>query len=260
MPIRAVLDETSFTGLDESLKTLYVQNPETKQFFLDVDNGDALAFNLQKEVETLRTHNKTVLGEKKTIQEKVKAWESLGKSPEEIKQLLESNRPEEFSKILTDKESEWKSKFESLTEELNNGKTQAEQYRTQALNMALNVKIAQIKDQFDLNDTADFVLKNYLKASETEEGQVTTAFYGEDGKPLHKAGYPITEEQFLNGLKEQKKYLSMFNAPNGGGTGATNRQTSQSGTKTIKRSDWEQRSAQGENFTEFFTNGGQIID
>jgi hypothetical protein len=239
--LQAVLDEPSFNAIeDDSLKSLYVQNTDTKQYFLDVDNGDALAFNLQKEVETLRNHNKTVLGEKKTIQEKVKGWEALGKSPEEIKSLLESNRPEELNKLIEKYDLEKKSLSDSFTESLNEATSKAERYQKQALNMALSVRLAQIRDQFDLNDTADFVLRNYYRAEETEDGQVVTRIYGDDGQPVLKAGQPITDEQFLNGFKEQKKFLSMFNSPNGGGTGATNRQTSHSGAKTLKRSEYDQ--------------------
>ena len=262
MPIQAVLDETQFNGIaDESLKTLYVQNSDTKQYFLDVEGADALAVNLQKEVERLKSHSSKVLGEKKELQAKYQSYESLGKSAEEIKQALESNRPEDLNKLIEKYEGEKKTLQSSFDESIGEYKSKAEKYQQQALAMALNTKLAQIRNQFDLNDTADFVLRNFIRAEETEDGQVVTRIYGEDGQPMLKAMQPITEEQFLNGLKEQKKFLSMFNTPNGGGTGASNRQSSgQSGAKTMKRAEWEQRKQAGENLTEFFANGGRITD
>lgn len=257
--LQAVLEEAIFNTIeDETLKTLYVQNTETKQYFLDVENAESLAFNLQTEVEKLKTHNQKLLGEKKDFQEKYKPFEALGKSADEIKDALESNRPEEIAKLITDKETEWKTKFDSFTDSLETEKQAKERYRNQSLQMALNVKLADIREKFNLNDTSDFVLRTFYRPEETEDGRVITKIYGGDGQPILKAGQPITDEQFLNGLKEEKLYLAMFNAPNNGGTGATNRQSGATGTP--KKATAEQLAAMSPTEKrEFYLNGGEKI-
>src|SRR5688572_3335280 len=100
MPLLAVLDEGAHGALDESLKTLYVQNTENKNFYLDIapDEAAKVAFTLQKNFDAKKADLDRVHREKTELGNKVKAYESLGKSAEEIKAALEANRPEEVTK------------------------------------------------------------------------------------------------------------------------------------------------------------------
>lgn len=256
--LQAVLDEATFNGLEDSLKTFYTQNTETKQYYANVVNPDALAFNLQSTVKKKEDLLKKAQDAVRELSEKVKPYESLGKSAEELKQALESNRPEEISKLIEKYEGEKKTLQSSFDESIGEYKSKAEKYQKQALDMALRSKLAQVREQYDLNDTADFVLRSYYKAEETDDGQVVTRIYGEDGQPVLKAGQPITDEQFLSGLREQKKYLAMFNTPNGGGTGASNRQNYNSNSKTMKRADFDRLDPASQ--MAFIKGGGVPID
>jgi hypothetical protein len=262
MPLLAILDESAHGTLDESLKTLYVQNAENKQFYLDVapDEAGKLAFNLQKEKDLLKTNNAELLKQKGEANTKLKTFESLGKTADEIKAALEANRPEEVTKMVSDYEA----KIKSLEDSYKDSLTKETELRTKAQanleKTVVETTIAKLRADHDLNDTADFVLQNFIKPVRNEEtGEISTVIY-ENGNPALVAGQPKTTEQLLNGWKEEKKFLSIFNAGVGGGTGGTNRQTSVSGSKVIKRVDWEQRSAKGEDFTKFFTEGGTVID
>lgn len=263
MPLTAILEESAFSTLDESLKPLYQQNTENNQYYLDIAPTEAekLAFNLQQEKQKLANNNAELLKQKGEINNKVKAFEALGKTPEEIKQLLESNRPEEINKLIEKYESEKLSISKSFEESLSAEKTAREKYQNQLKQTKLDTAIQQVILDFDLDrEIAPANLREYLQVVESEDGNISIQVV-ENGQPALVAGQPKSVEQLLNGFKEQKKLLKMFNAPNGGGTGASNRQGGgHDSAKTMKRSEWETRSRSGENFTEFFAKGGRLVD
>jgi hypothetical protein len=260
MPIQAILDETAFGSLDDSLKSIYKQNTENNQYYLDLAPTEAekLAFNLVSEKEKLANNNKELLKQKGEINAKLKAFESLGKSAEEIQKALEANRPEEVNRLLEEARQREDSLKTSYDESLKTEKSKVERYQQQLHRTAINNKIAQLRAQFDLNDTAEFVLRDYYRAEENEDGQVVTRIYGEDGKPALTAGQPMSDEQLLKNFQEQKRFLSIFNGGTGGGSGASNRQqTVNSGGKTMKWSEFNKLSHDARN--KFMQDGGQTV-
>lgn len=245
MPLLAILDEGAHGALDDSLKTLYKQNSETKQFYLDIspDEAGKVAFNLQAEKTKLAENNAELLKQKGEANSKLKVYESLGKTAEEIKQALEANRPEETAKLVTDYEARIKSLQDSFDESLKKESSAKESYQKQLHESAVDTEIARLSQSlaFDLNDTAPFVLRNYLKPEEVEDGKVVVRVF-ENGNPALVAGQPKTPEQLLQGFREDKKYLSIFKAGDNGGPGGNNRQTNvPPGTKTMKRSEYDRR-------------------
>lgn len=227
MPLQATLSESDFDGLDESLKTLYKQNDENKQFYLDIspDEAGKLAFNLQTSVSNLEKNNGDLTKQLKDARAKNKDFDSLGKTAEEIKAALEVNRPEEVTKMVEKYETEKQSLAASYGESLN-AVTEKAQARERELRKVLTASaISKLRLEYDLNDTADFVLREFVRAEPKDENsdEFIVRVY-ENGSPALIAGQPKTPEQLVKGFKEEKKFLSMFNAPNGGGTGGTNRQ------------------------------------
>jgi hypothetical protein len=230
--LSAVLNDADYTAVDESLKTFYQQNSETKDWWLDVDEPGKLDVTGQKELERLRTHNKTVLGEKKTAAEKLAAYEAFGKSPDELKAALEANRPEEVTKMVADYETKFENLKKSFEEPLSHATERAKKLESQIQQTLAATEIAKLRNEYDLNETADYVLRDFIKVVPKEEGsdEFSVKVY-ENGQPYQVAGQDVSPSQFIKGLQEAKKFPAMFNAGTGGGTGGTNRQVGANGSK-----------------------------
>jgi DNA-binding transcriptional MerR regulator len=239
MPLLAVLDEGAHGALDESLKGLYVQNTDTKEYHLDIapDEAAKLAHNLRTQFEAKKTDLNRVHGEKTALATKLKAFEDLGKTADEIKAAIESNRPEEVNKLLADSQAKHQAEVEQLRksfeEPLATAQEKAKKYEAEIQKSLTTSAIQTIRNQFDLNETADYVLRDYLRAVPKEEGSdeyVVKVF--ENGAPAMVAGQEMKPDQLIKRFQEEKKFLPMFNAGKDGGTGGTNRQTAGgSGTK-----------------------------
>lgn len=237
MPLLAVLDEGAHGALDDSLKTLYVQNTENKQFYLDIapDEAAKVAFTLQAEVKKKEEATRLAHEAKKVAEAKAKAYESLGTDPEEIKARLESNRPEDVTKMVTEYEAKIKSLTESFEEPIKKAEAKAQKLEQQVHQTLTQNAIAKLRSDFDLNETADYVLRDFIKVVPREEGsdEFTVRVF-ENGQPALVAGQEMSPEQLIKGFQESKKFMPMFNAGAGGGTGASNRQNqTPAGAKTI---------------------------
>lgn len=232
MPLLAILDENAHGALDDSLKTLYVQNSENRQFYLDIppDEAGKLAFNLQGKVTKLEDNNKKLMTEKANALERLKPFESLGKSPEEITATLASNQPENVTKLVTDYETKLSSLKASYEEPLTKAKERAESLQRQMVEHLQRSTIQKLRNEFDLNETAEYVLRDFIRVVPVAEGsdEFTVKVY-ENGQPALKAGEEMKPDQLINGFREAKKFAAMFNAGDGGGTGASNRQTGANG-------------------------------
>lgn len=224
MPLLAVLDESAHGALDESLKTLYVQNSETKQFYLDIapDEAGKLAFNLQRELDNKKNALTKVHEEKKALAEKVGSYEALGKSPEEIKTLFESNRPEEVTKLIEKYEAEKEQLKKSFDEPLQAANEKVKKLQSQVEESMRSSAITKLRQDHNLNEMADFVLRDHIKVVENEDGSFAVQVI-ENGQPAMKAGQPMKPEDLIATWREAKKFEPMFNAGTGGGTGSSER-------------------------------------
>lgn len=241
MPLLAVLDEGAHGALDESLKTLYVQNTQDKNFYLDIapDEAAKVAFNLQKQFENKKADLSRVHGEKTAIEQKLKAFEGLGKTADEIKSAMEASRPEEVNKLLAEAVAKHQSEIEALKnsyeEPLGAAKSRAEKLEAQVQRSLSTSEISKLVTAYNLDpETAPAILRDYIKAVPQEEGSdeyATRVF--ENGQPALVAGQPMTPDQLIKGWQEAKKFQGMFVNPGAGGTGATNRQT-QFGGRTFQ--------------------------
>lgn len=256
--LSAVLNDEAFNGLDESLKTFYHQNSETKEWWLGVDDPGKLDVSGAKELERLRNHNKTVLGEKKTAAEKLAAFEALGKTADEIKAALEANQPENVTKMVADYEAkleQLKASYEGPMAEL---KTQNEKLLAEQDQAAVKQAIQKAARDFDLDgELAEFILPSYLKPVRDDNGVAVKVF--ENGNEAIVAGEPKTIEKLVKEFRESKKHLKMFNAGEGGGTGASNRMAATvNGSKVMKRTEFE--SMANDARFKFIREGGTLTD
>ena len=264
MPALAtVLDEQAHEALgDETLKGFYAQNTETKQFFLQVDNPNILATGLQAEIQKKEELLRNNQAANKALAEKYKPFESLGKTPDEIKQLLESNRPEEITKLVEKYEAEKQLLQSSLSEALEKETSARATLEKQYADTLINVDINKLVIENDLDpEYAPLVLRQYLKPVKDEEtGAWSTRIY-KNGQPALVAMQPMTAAQLLKEFVDSKQYLKMFNAPNGGGSGATNRQGGIGNGKVMKRSQFESLGLESAaSARKFLSDGGKVID
>lgn len=228
MPLLAVLDETAHGVLDDSLKTLYVQNTETKEFHLDIapDEAAKLAHHQRTQLEAKKADLSRVHGEKSAIATKLKPFEDLGMSIDEIKTALEGKQPKEVRELLekfeADKEALRNSFEEPLTKALAAKKTlEAQVQRSLAAS-----KISELIATFELDpETAPANLERYIRVVPKQEGseEYTVKVFDEVGQPALVAGQEMTPDQLINSWKEGKKFQKMFLANNAGGGGSTNR-------------------------------------
>lgn len=232
MPLLAVLDEGAHGALDESLKSLYVQNSETKQFYLDVapDEAAKIAFNLQKQFDNKKVELTNKHKELNDLKSKVAAYEGLGKSAEEIKAALEANQPENVTKLVTDYETKMEALKKSFEEPLSQAIEKAKKYEAQIQKSLTDAAIQKLRNEHDLNEAADYVLRDYIKAVPKEEGsdEYTVKVF-ENGSPAIIAGQEMKPEQLISQWREHKKFTPIFNAGDGGGSGGSNRQTGANG-------------------------------
>lgn len=249
MSIQAVLDENAFSELEEPLQALYRQNSDNGNYYLDLPQEEAgkLAFNLKTEVEKLRQHNERVLGEKKDWQAKFRELE------EKLSEAPKKSEP------APDFEKERQKLQESFNETLAAKEKEIEQLRSAQTNAMKESVIAKLRAEYDLNDTADYVLDRFIRVVPDGEGSdrlVARVF--ENDAPAYVAGQYKTPDILLQEWKQQGKHLGIFNAPKGGTGGRNDYGGGKSGAKVMKRSAFEEMSASEK--VAFMRDGGSLTD
>jgi hypothetical protein len=261
--LAAVLEESAYNELsDETVKSFYVQNTETNKYYAQIDNPDVLAVNSQAEITKFRDLLEKNQTANKELANKFKPFESLGKTPEEIKQLLESNRPEELKQLVEKYETEKQQLQSSLNEALEKETSARTTLEKQYASTLINVDINKLVIENDLDpEYAPLVLSQYLKPVKNEEtGEWSTRIY-KNGQPALVAMQPMTATQLLKEFVDGKQHLKMFNAPNGGGSGASNRQGGIGNGKVMKRSQFDGLSLENPAAVgKFLSDGGKVID
>ncbi len=234
--LSAVLNDADYTAADDSLKTFYVQNTDTKDWWLSVDDPGKLDVAGQTAFTNLKAKLDGAFKERDAAKNALKPFEGLGKSADELKAALEANQPENVTKMVADYETKMETLKKSFEEPLNTATEKAKKYEAQVQKALTDAEIAKIIANNDLDpETAPAILRDYVRAVPREEGSdeyVTRVF--ENGQPAQVAGQPMSTEQLLSGWREGKKYQRMFIAGDGGGSGAGARQFSIGGGKQFQ--------------------------
>lgn len=232
MPLQAILEAAEFDALPDVTvlgKDSFVKNEKENKFFLNLpaDEAGKLAFNLQSSVAKLEANNKELLKQKGEANRESETFKSLGKTPDELKELLNSKRPEDLQKLIEKHNADMEAVKASFTESDNQKTEIVQKLQQQLADTNTKAAISRLRNEFDLNDMADFVLRDFIRSEPKDEGstEYVTRVY-ENGNPALHAGEPMTPDQLIKGFQDGKKFLQMFNAGNGGGTGASNRQGS----------------------------------
>jgi hypothetical protein len=261
--LSAVLSDADFQAADESLKTFYVQNTETQDWWLDVDEPGKLDVSGQTAFKNLKTKLDGAYKERDAAVKVANGYEKLGKTAEEIAAALEANQPENVTKLVTDYEAKIESLKTSFEEPIAKATERARRFEAQVMQSLSQSAIAKLRNDFDLNETADYVLRDFIRVVPKEEGSdelVVRVF--DNGSPALIAGREMTTEELIKGFQENKKFPAMFNAGTGGGTGAPARQNGAApGAKQMKRSEADNKLVSDPTgMAAFFKDGGKVVD
>lgn len=222
MALQLVVD--SLETVPETVRSLYVQ--EGDKFKLDVsgiEDTSGLKSALQKEREAARTAAK-----------QASAWASLGKTPEEIQELLEAQRKAEEDKAA--KGGEW----EKL-------KAQMQEHHTSELSkkdQLLKAKDAAI-ERFLVGEQAvsaiselkgsSFLLLPHVKASVKvvdDDGEYVVRVIDAQGNPrVNAKGDFLTIKDLVSEMRQSEEFGRAFEAS--GTTGGGSRTSSANGSRTM---------------------------
>jgi hypothetical protein len=234
--LSAVLNDAEYAKADDSLKTFYVQNTDTKDWWLSVDDPGKLDVAGQTAFTNLKAKLDGAYKERDAAKNALKPFEGLGKSADELKAALEANQPENVTKMVADYEAKMEALKKSFEDPLNTATEKAKKYETQVQKALTDSEIAKIVANHNLDpETAPAILRDYVRAVPKEEGSdeyVTRIF--ENGQPAQIAGQPMSADQLLGGWREGKKFQRMFIAGDGGGSGQGGRQISIGGGSVIQ--------------------------
>lgn len=234
--LSAVLNDADYTAADDSLKTFYVQNTETKDWWLSVDEPGKLDVAGQKTFKNLKEKLDGAFKERDAAKKLAESFEKFGKSPEELQAALEANRPEEVTKMVADYETKFENLKKSFEEPLATANERAKKLEALHQQSLAASAIAKLQQDFELNDTAPYVLRDFIKVIPQEDGSDGYAVkVFENGSPKQIAGQDVTPDQLIKSFIEAKKFPAMFNAGTGGGTGAQARQSAGAGAGSIIR-------------------------
>ncbi len=236
MPLLAILEQAAFDALaDETVlgKDSYVKDEKTNTFRLAMDGVEAgkLALPLQQEVAKLKTNNEKLLDEKIKKAAEVEKFTKLGKTAEEIDEILKSGK----TPAMEDLEKSHAAQIESLKtenqkalvaaqEEIQTAKTESDDTKKHLVSTMKRTMIAELKNEFDMNGLADDWFANRIEIVYDENSNKYEPRVMKDGDVAYKATQFMTPKQLAEEAKENKDLAGMFNAGLGAGSGADGRQ------------------------------------
>ena len=256
----AVLDETKFSSLDETLQGLYKQNTQTKDYYLNLPESEAekLTFNLNGKVTKLKGDLDKVHKDKKDGDKLLESYQAFG-TPEEIQELKESNQPEQVSEIVEKHKAEIEKIKQSYDDKLTKLETDFKTADSQLGQSLKQSTISKLVTQFNLDpEVAPHILKDFIDVRTDENGGEKKVVVIKDGEPYQITGNPAKPDQLISEFIENKTFQKMFNANGGGGTGSTNNQLG-SQSKRTQATKEELNAMSPTDKREFYLNGGEQI-
>ncbi len=257
MALAAIVAESEFETLDESLKTFYVQNTDTKDYYLDVDGPDRLAVNLQTEKQKLAENNQKLVDQ--LAKERQKA-ESLAQQAKKALEKVDAKDGDDLIAKLADLEAKNASYEEALKAERDK---QAELAAANA-RTTREAEIARVMREHKMMPSAAANLRESIEIVRDDDGNYKQRVIDpQTGQPMIQAGQGLTIEQLVAGWKSKAEYGNLFQAEGGGGMGTPGRinGAGPGSGKTMTRTEFAQlQQTSPKSIPEFFAQGGQIVD
>lgn len=206
--------------------------PEGVRPFLVEQNGKHVLnvdVNAHPETQALKNAYERTKHTAKELADKVKPWDELGLSPEQVRELktkLETNPPKsqaELDSAIKQVRDQYEGKLGELTKSVGEKDTHIDRLVRESAAVAAIAK---------MEANATLLLPHVLKHTRTEwqNGQPTAVVIGKDGAPRIKdhLGTPMTIEDLVAEMAKDETYAPAFPAklpsgggakPNGGGGG-----------------------------------------
>lgn len=204
---------------------------EYREFYEEITEGENKGkFQLQNigSLKNALNHERTGHRDAKAKAKEVEAWKGLGKTPEEIRALLDAQQTEEERKnrekgdheaILRQKQAGWDTERGTLTAEVDT-------WRTMFQNNVVETKLTGALAKFQATEEGMDLLPNRLKSrvdTKLVDGKVVTRILQEDGSTPMAGSAPDGSATFDDLAKEVvRKYPSLFKGTGGTGSGASN--------------------------------------
>lgn len=193
--------------------------------------------NLQGSVSSLENKNKQILDEKKSaaqkakeLEEKIQAYQTLGKSPEEIQEIIQNTASAEELKLQE------QGKFQELLEKRSKAFEEdkaALEAKNAELENIISAKDAEIWDMGVGNDTLGILSAGDTRVAnpqqmlallgKSRDPDTQGVYRGEDGKPHYRLSAiesrPLSE--YISELKEAPDWKHHFLSNVGSGSGGT---------------------------------------
>ncbi len=239
MALKLVVDKLE--DLPEEIRTLYTAGKDGK-FALDVDG-----------IEDTGLLKKSIADERKArklLEEKVKSWEKLGKTPDEIEELTAAVAKAEEEKL--EHAGEWTQLKAQM-----NAKHDAD---VKALQAKIDAKEGEIKSRqrslesllIETQATAAIAaakgvpelllphVARFVKVDEVDGRLVTKIVDLQGGPRVNGKGDPLTVEDLINEMKASEKYGRAFESSGNSGSGSGPNGSGGAGadSKYKKRSDF----------------------
>jgi len=215
MTLKLKVTKTEFDSLDEGIRGLY----EAKE------DGYMLAVEGIEDVSGLKGALAKERADREKYAKQVKGWEALGKTPEEITELLVKQQEDEKKKL------ESKGEYDKLVAQINESHQKAlgaKDKEIEAMSRTLEkhlIDAAVISAISDEGGNAKLLLphvKDRVKVVKSDDGDYavnvllpdkSAPLVGNDGKPLSISA-------FVKSLKEDEVFQVAFKATGKGGSGA----------------------------------------
>lgn len=201
--------------------------PEHFHQFYEKDEKQGGKFVLQDigPLKNALTHAKNERAEARKKAEAAAAWEKLGKTPEEVAELLAAKTKEEeeaakkagnFDQVLEQHKSKWQKDLDAAAAE-------RDTWRNQFVNAHVNNNLTQALVKGETTPEGAELLPNILKdrvSVEVKDGKVSTRITNPDGSPMIGNGENgmATFDDLVADAK--KKYPSLFKGSGQSGSGA----------------------------------------
>lgn len=172
----------------------------------------------------------------------IERWEKLGKTPEEIEELLTQMQTQEQQKL--EQKGQWDTLKTQMVDQHNAEKTRLQQERDQALADADNfVRETEVTRELAAAKGNPRVLlphvNSRVKVERDDQGKRVLRVLGEDGKPrINGEGNFLKISDLIGEMRKDKDFAAAFEGPNGHGGGAAAKDGGAGGTPagTEKRS------------------------
>lgn len=239
MPLALVVDKID--TVPEAQRALYVEKDGKHHL-------DVTGLPVVEDVSGLKNALNSEREAAKAAKAQISAWQKLGKTPEEIEGMLQSEREKaeqaalkagKFDEVLQNKLGEQKKQYDTVVETATKQRDSALSVaRTAIINTQVGGALVKSKATAEGIDLLTERLGKRVKLEFGEDGSHTLSLLAADGTPMYGPdGKPATFDDLVK--EAAKQYPSLFEGTGNGGGGKPPNNAGGTGAKTITRKDFD---------------------